>query len=123
MSQVTLDTAHVIEPLLRDAVPTLGERARAEVLRLVAIYEELARDWLVAGDSLADAQRAFDRSVVDGVQQTAHDLFWDTTWPACPRHPQHPLWYDEDRQAWCCQQDGVAIAALGDLAQHQPPAT
>jgi hypothetical protein len=123
MSHGALDSVRIVGLLLQDAVPTLGERARAEVLRLAANYEELARQWMEAGDSLAEAQRSFDRSVVDGLQQSAHDLFWDATWPTCPRHPRHPLWFDEDRQAWCCQQDGVAIAALGGLARLQPPAT
>jgi hypothetical protein len=116
MSQVTVDTDHIISLLLKDSVPTLGARARSEVLRLAVNYEELARAWMAAGDSLAEAQRSFDRSVVDGLQEAAHDLFWDTTWPACPRHPHHPLWYDEDRQAWYCRQDQSVVAPLGGLA-------
>ena len=46
MSQGTLNTDHIVSLLLRDALPTLGERARSEVLRLVANYTELARAWL-----------------------------------------------------------------------------
>jgi hypothetical protein len=123
MSQDTLDSHRIVGLLLQDAVPTLGERARTEVLRLAANYKELARDWMRHGDSLSEAQRSFDRSVVDGLQQTAHDLFWDTTWPACPRHLRHPLWYDEGQQAWFCQQDGAVVAPLGGLAELHPPAT
>ena len=123
MSLGELDTGRVVRLLLQDAVPTLGERARAEVLRLAANYEELAREWLRHGESPAEAQRSFDRAVVDGVQGTAHDLFWDTTWPACPRHARHPFWYDEARDAWCCQQDGSAVAPLGGLTGLRPPAT
>jgi hypothetical protein len=123
MSHDMLDPDRIVSLLLQDALPALGERARSEVLRLVANYTELARAWVAGGDSLPDAQRSFDRSVVDGLQQAAHDLFWDTTWPACPRHPQHPLWYDADRQAWCCHQDQAALAPLGGLAGIRAPAT
>ena len=123
MSEGALDTSRIVGLLLQDAVPTLGERARTEALRLVAHYEELAREWMRHGDSLTEAQRSFDRSVVDGLQQTAHDLFWDTTWPACPSHPHHPLWYDDDREAWCCEQDASVCVPLGGLTSIRSPAT
>jgi hypothetical protein len=122
MSQSKLDTSLVVRLLLQDSVPTLGERARAEVLRLAANHETLAREWLESGQPLDEAQRSFDRAVVDGLQQAAHDLFWDTTWPACPLHRRHPLWYDETREAWCCGQDPAVVAALGSLADLRPPA-
>jgi hypothetical protein len=122
MSQSKLDTSLVVRLLLQDSVPTLGERARAEVLRLAANYETLAREWLEGGQPLDDAQRSFDRAVIDGLQQAAHDLFWDTTWPACPLHRRHPLWYDETREAWRCAQDPAVVAPLGSLADLRPPA-
>jgi hypothetical protein len=109
--------------LLQDSVPTLGERARAEVRRLAANYEALAREWIADGSRLGDAQRSVDQNFVDALQQTAHDLFWDTSWPACPRHPRHPLWYEVDSDAWWCAQDQEAIAPLGALANIRPPAT
>lgn len=123
MSQSKLDTNRVVQLLLRDSLPTLGERARAEVLRLASNYEALAGEWMEDGQSLSDAQRALDAAVVDGLQEAAHDLFWDTTWPACPVHPRHPLWYDEIRRAWCCKQDPAVVAPLGCLADLHPPAT
>jgi hypothetical protein len=123
MSLGSLDPDRIVRLLLRDAEVSLGVRARSEVLRLVVNYRELAGEWMRAGESPAEAQRSFDRAVVEGLQQTAHDLFWDTTWPACPRHLRHPLWFDETQQAWCCQQDGVVIAPLGSLAEFYPPAT
>ena len=119
----SLDTERVSGLLLQDAVPTLGARARVEVRRLVAIYSDLAEDWILDGDSVAEAQRSFDRMVVDGLQQTAHDLFWDTTWPACPRHHRHPLWYDAEREAWCCEQDSVVVAPFGGLTGFSSPAS
>jgi hypothetical protein len=123
MSLRKLDTDRVVRLLLQDALPTLGARAHAEVLRLAVDYEELAGEWMRQGERPAKAQRSFDRAVVDGLQETAHDLFRDTTWPACPFHPRHPLWYDEHRQAWCCEQERAVVAPLGGLAKLRPPAT
>jgi hypothetical protein len=123
MSQSKLDTTCVVQRLLHDALPTLGERARAEVLRLAANYAECAREWIEGGQSVDEAQRSFESSVVDGLQQAAHDLYWDTVWPVCPRHAHHPLWYDEARQIWYCKQDSSIIAPLGHLADLQHPAT
>lgn len=122
MSSHRLDTDTVVRLLLQDVEPTLGARGRAEVHQLVRNYAELATEWIRDGRSIAEAQRSFDQYVVDGVQQTAHDLFWDTTWPACPRHRRHPLWYDQDRRAWCCEADGVVVAPLGRLVEHRPSA-
>jgi len=123
MSQSKLDTNRVARLLLQDSVPTLGERAAAEVIRLAANYEALAREWIDDGLSIADAQRSVDQYFVDALQQTAHDLFWDTTWPACPLHPRHPLWYEVNSDAWWCHQDQQAIAPLGALANIGPPAS
>jgi hypothetical protein len=88
-------------PLLeRDVARTLGPRyltivhdaaANVEALGLVARCEKLVED----------------------VQQYFHDTFVDTTWPACPRHPAHPLEYRDG--AWWCQRDAVPVAAVGDL--------
>jgi hypothetical protein len=122
MSQTTLDTERVVRLLVADAVATLGEWARVKVLAVAANMENNAREWLSSGGSLAQVQADFDREVVDHFQQDVHDEHWDTTWPACPRHPKHPLWYDEARKAWCCQRDGAALAPLGGLTGLRPPA-
>ena len=123
MSQSKLDTTRVVQLLLRDALPTLGERARAEVLRLAANHERRAGEWIESGQSVEEAQRGFEAAVVEGLQESAHDLYWDTTWPACPRHTHHPLWYDNGRQVWRCQQDPAIVAHLGRLADLDIPAT
>ena len=123
MSRSVVDTARIVQLLLHDALPTLGERARAEVLRLAASYEALAREWMDNGESLPDAQRAFESAVVNGLQEAAHDLFWDTMWPACPLHARHPLWYDESQQVWHCKEDAAVTTPLGRLADLHPPAT
>ena len=122
MSQSKLEIHHVVELLLQDALPTLGERARVEVLRFSANFAILARAWMDNGQSLEEAQRSFEGAVVDGLQEAAHDLYWDTTWPACPRHPRHPLWYDATRQAWRCKEDPTTATPLGRLADFYPPA-
>jgi hypothetical protein len=54
---------------------------RSEVLRLIQF------------DTATDASFA-DRLVQD-VQQALHDEFVDITWPACPHHPNHPLWFKD----------------------------
>lgn len=60
----------------------------------------------------ADSFDDYARRVIDDVQQAVHDDFLDTSWPACPHHPNHPLWYSEGW--WRCDRAG-AIARLGDL--------
>ena len=123
MSQVKLDTDRLPRLLLLDAVPTLGERAVAEVSRLVANYQYLAAEWVRAGESPESAQRDFDQAIVDGLQEAAHDLFWDTTWPTCPKHPNHPLQYDEKRELWQCPRDSTVAVPVGKLSGLYPPAT
>jgi hypothetical protein len=123
MSQSNLDTDRVVQLLLQDALPAFGERARAEVLRLAANYAVLAREWVENGDTIAEAQCSYDGAVVEGLQEAAHDLYWDTTWPACPRHLRHPLWYDPTQQAWSCREDPTIVTPLGRLASLSPRAT
>jgi len=133
MSQGTLDSTRIVQLLLRDAVGTLSERVRAEVLATAVSVERNAREQMqrvepgayldaAAGCSLAEAQEFFDREVVDRFQQTVHDEQWDTTWPACPRHPNHPLWYRAEEQAWYCPADDAALAPLGGLTNLRAPA-
>jgi len=57
--------------------------------------------------------RRFVEKVVEDVQQRLQDEFIDTTWPACPRHLNHPLNYVEG--AWRCPRDGTIVASLGSL--------
>ena len=119
MSRGMVDSDRIVALLLQDAIPTLGERARAEADLLVANYKDLARHWMKAGRSLAEVQRSFEGAVVEGLQQTAHDLFWDTTWPTCFVHRRHPLWYDANRQAWCCAEDRSLVVPLGELTRYR----
>lgn len=63
-----------------------------------------------------DTLATYEQQVVDDVQQRLHDEFVDTTWPACPLHHHHPLWYSEGW--WRCPQQR-AIARLGELAARR----
>ena len=91
-----------VEKLKRDVAATLGDRHAAIVdanaARLLPFIDPA--DWFavkLAGD----------------VQQEIHDTFVDTTWPHCPEHPNHPLWFEDG--AWRCATTGAAVARLGDL--------
>jgi hypothetical protein len=64
------------------------------------------------GRSFHDDPAEFARWLVEDVQQYFHDAFVDTTWPACPRHPNHPLWFRDGW--WCCGDD--RLARLGELS-------
>lgn len=89
--------------LTQDVVSTLGPAYAAVVTASATnIREFVDHDY-----------EYFIQRVAEEVQQEFHDCFIDTTWPACPRHPNHPLWFHDG--SWCCEQDGVAIARLGEL--------
>jgi hypothetical protein len=90
----------VVDLLQRDLVRTIGEAHRVLVVKTVERVGQL---------DIADP----GAKIVDDVQQALHDTFVDTSWPACPRHARHPLWFREG--AWWCEHDAVAIARLGEL--------
>ena len=55
--------------------------------------------------------------VAEAVQQRLHDDRIDTSWPACPEHPSHPLWLSRTLPAvWTCPSTGKTVCALGELA-------
>jgi hypothetical protein len=95
------DLTDVVPLLERDVLATLGDSHRKLIEGVVADVRELNVD-----------DKA--EKVVNDVQQHFHDTFADSTWPACPRHSNHPLWYRHG--SWWCVQDGVAIAQLGGLS-------
>jgi hypothetical protein len=75
------------------------------------------REWY---ESMSDSEIAsLTRRVVDDTQQDLMDTFIDTTWPTCPRHPNHPLWFHDG--AWYCERDDEALAKLGGLREILPP--
>jgi hypothetical protein len=102
------EIAKTLELLGRDFAST---RAARHVDSLPGSVEEV-REWY---ESLEDADIAsLTQRVVDDTQDLM-DTFLDTTWPACPRLPNHPLWFRDG--AWYCERDGVALATLGDCAR------
>jgi hypothetical protein len=73
-----------------------------------AVEEAVARIRIFTDDP-----EDFEQRVVDNVQQCLHDTFVDTSWPACPEHPNHPLWFSEGW--WRCERSGTQVAPLGGL--------
>ena len=93
---------------LEDAIPLLEQ----DVVRTIGPrHRGIVSDTAANIKALGIATRV--EKLVTDVQQHFHDLFVDTVWPACPRHPAHPLSYRDG--AWWCDRDTVPIAALGDL--------
>lgn len=93
----------IVSLLEADVAATLGEAHR-----------EAVSDEIASALEFTDTVDDFAQRLVDGVQQRFHDTFANTTWPACPRHPNHPLWFRDG--AWWCEADGIAVARLGELA-------
>jgi hypothetical protein len=102
--QAMLDPARerIVRLLAADVAATLGGGQQDVVAAEVPGALEFT-------DSVED----FSQRLADDVQQVFHDTFADTTWPACPRHPNHPLWFRDG--AWWCEADDVAMFALGEL--------
>src|SRR4051812_4444164 len=95
--------------LLRDVDVTLGRSGLQ--LALSFIHDDRA---------LGNAQKEYPDDLVSRLQTYIHDEFVDTTWPACPKHPNHPLWFGRD-DSWWCGQSGERVAALGELPAPQGP--
>ena len=105
---MTYISPEIVELLERDVAETMGERYVSRVRRRAAEMEGL------------DSEHGGDEKLVDDVQQWFHDVFIDTTWPRCPRHERHPLWYRD--KGWWCQQDQVLVCPLGELKSVFRPA-
>ena len=67
---------------------------------------------------LVDDAPRYVEKVVEDVQQSILDQFIDTSWPRCPRHFRHPLWFHNG--VWLCEQDQVAVARVGELPSPPP---
>jgi hypothetical protein len=99
-TDMQLSEAQVVPLLERDLAHTLGDSHVVLVREAAHFNRGLDREDL--GEKL-----------VGDVQQIVHDTFRDSTWPACPKHPNHPLWYKDG--AWWCEESNVEIARLGEL--------
>lgn len=127
MPPLPFDGERVLHLLAQDLAATLGTSPASELAGIrheAELAAEEARDRLATvpdedepGDDPTPAavQARYEQRVVDDVQQALHDTHAHTTWPPCPWHPHHPLWYDGARDAWCCRADGRAVAPLGGL--------
>ena len=105
------ETAGIIEPSRFDRIVRLlgaDTRATVGINREQIVVEEATRLRLYA-----QCVEGYDDDVVDAVQQRLHDEFIDTSWPACPEHPNHPLWFSDGW--WRCTASGTAVAKLGEL--------
>ena len=98
------DEERVVSLLLADVRVTIGGGYEAPIV------EVAARRRLYAADGTA-----YVGEVVDHVQQFFHDTFVDTTWPICPHHPNHPLWFSDGW--WRCESMIDPVAPLGALSK------
>lgn len=95
-----LDEETVTRLLMKDVAATLGSSHRDHIRSTASDHRRLADHY---GD--------FVDRVVNDVQQFFHDTRIDTTWPACPSHSNHPMWFE----AGWWRADGEPVAPLGGL--------
>jgi hypothetical protein len=101
----TAEESDLFARLERDIERTVGATHRG-------LVRERASEVLdLEGDELAF-------KVIDDAQQIIHDTFADTTWPTCPRHVRHPLWFSDG--AWRCSLDQSIVVPLGELVSDHP---
>jgi hypothetical protein len=93
------DEAEIVERLGRDVTATLGAR-----------HLDLVRDTARQIRQFEDERDAYIDRVVAEVQQHVHCGFIDTSWPACPAHPHHPMGF---RAGWWVAH-GQRVARLGE---------
>jgi hypothetical protein len=74
---------HELALLHQDVAATVGREFESAVEDCVRHARAFA----------ASDDRDFVQGIVDDVQQLFHDTFVDTSWPQCPRHANHPLWF------------------------------
>jgi len=72
--------------------------------------------WSYAGQFRDSSPPDSIRQCIEEVQQYFQDTFVDTTWPACPVHPNHPL--DVVEGAWRCPR-GAFATPLGELRRSE----
>lgn len=102
-------------PISQSEVERLRTLLGRDLLETVGPGHEIVAEANLARLRLFAGPDDFEQRVVDHVQQALHDEFIDTTWPACPDHPNHPLWYSDGW--WGCERSG-RIALLGGLRKR-----
>lgn len=124
------DTDAALQLLVHDLVSTRilpdGE-ARAAVRTRAQDHLESQHEMGLEVNALETAvwvTEAIQEDIIEGLGLDQRVI----NWPACPRHPQHPMWLVEGRQSpatsplvptcdpvWTCITDNEAIAELGCL--------
>jgi hypothetical protein len=97
------DEADVVSLLERDVEATLGTGHRDIIQTEAKRIREFVSD-----------RDYYVEKVVGNVQQYFHDCRVDITWPACPNHPNHPMWFENG--LW--RADGGPVAELGKLGDY-----
>jgi hypothetical protein len=98
------DQQRVVRLLEMDVAATIGDNHRNEIAEVAC--------WVRV---FADTPDDYEQRLVDDLQQWFHDAFIDTSWPNCPDHPHHPLWFSHGW--WRCEQSEKRVAKLGALAK------
>jgi hypothetical protein len=101
------DEARVVSLLRADVEATIGPGRDGPIIEAAARRRRYA-------DVAARVGGQYVGDVVDDVQQYFHDARVDTTWPACPHHPNHPLWFADGW--WRCERIEEPVARLGTLS-------
>lgn len=96
-----MDRQDAIQRLEADIEATLG----TEYVRAVRVYTRDADEF--------SGTHGFAQRLVDSVQQHFMDTFVHTTWPPCPQHHKHPLWFEDG--FWWCHLHPVTKIPLGQL--------
>jgi hypothetical protein len=119
----------LINTQAREYLSSAGNSAFDKTVRLLAddVRATLGERYVAVVWSFAAQVRKFfggedpSSKCVDDVQQYFQDTFVDTSWPACPRHPNHPLDFEDG--SWRCPRDRSIVARLGELSgSRQRPA-
>lgn len=97
-----VDEKRAIEKVRRDLTQTVGATLDRPI-------EDFARNVKRFTSSIED----FESRLVHEVQQVVHDYHIDTSWPPCPLHPNHPLWFEGGW--WRCEAVSKRLFELGSL--------
>jgi hypothetical protein len=103
MDHVATDQDRVVSLLRADVEATVGPGHDDRIVASAAHHRLYNQDAV-----------RYTEAVVDDVQQYLHDNFVDTTWPACPHHPNHPLGFSNGM--WWCGKIATPVAPLGGLS-------
>ena len=100
MAVTDAQVADVVERLTRD----LRSSGWSSYVHWVQGFADNPREYI------DDPSYYVDRVVEDVQNFILDDVI---TWPVCPHHPQHPLWYHDG--SWFCEQERLLVAPLGEL--------